>query len=240
MAPGMPRTPGTGTTKITARGRSTRLESMTTEDPDEAARRLAAVSLAADDPTGWFERLYAAAADGAAVVPWDRGAPHPLLVDWAGGRDLGGGSALVVGFGPGFDAEFLAARGLRTTAFDVSPSAVAAANERFPGSSVDYRTADLLTPPPEFRQAFDLVLEVMTVQSMPPPFHPPATASVAGFVAPGGTLLVVAAAGDGDPAQAGPPWPLTRAEVDAFGRDGLRPVAVERVEQRWRAEFRHG
>ncbi|WP_116948771.1 class I SAM-dependent methyltransferase [Jiangella endophytica] len=213
---------------------------MTTEDPDEAARRLAAVSLAADDPTGWFERLYAAAADGAALVPWDRGAPHPLLVDWADGRELGGGSALVVGFGPGFDAEFLAARGATTTAFDISPSAVAAVRGRFPGSSVDYRTADLLAPPPEFRQAFDLVLEVMTVQSMPPRYHPPATASVAGFVAPGGTLLVITmVAGDGA-AAAGPPWPLTRPEIDAFGKDGLRPVAIERPEQRWwRAEFRH-
>ncbi|SDT02546.1 bifunctional 2-polyprenyl-6-hydroxyphenol methylase/3-demethylubiquinol 3-O-methyltransferase UbiG [Jiangella sp. DSM 45060] len=209
---------------------------MTIEDPDEAARRLAAVSLAADDPTGWFERLYAAAADGAAVVPWDRGAPHPLLVDWAEGRDLAG-SALVVGFGPGFDAEFLAARGATTTAFDVSPSALTAVRGRFPGSPVDYRTADLLAPPPEFRHTFGLVVEIMTVQSMPPPFHPPAMASVAGFVAPGGTLLVVTMVADVPPVD-GPPWPLTRAEIDAFGQDGLTPVAVERLEHWWRAEFR--
>ncbi|WP_203416693.1 class I SAM-dependent methyltransferase [Jiangella ureilytica] len=107
---------------------------MTTEEPDADARRLAAVSLAADDPTGWFEHLYAAAADGAAVVPWDRGAPHPLLVGWLGDRDLTGVRALVVGFGPGFDAELLANRGARTTAFDVANSAVTAARARFPGS----------------------------------------------------------------------------------------------------------
>lgn len=212
---------------------------MSTEDPDEAARRLAAVSLAADDPTGWFERLYAAAAEGVAVVPWDRGAPHPLLVDWAEGREVGG-KAMVAGFGPGFDAEFLAARGMATTAFDISPSAVAAVEARFPGSAVDYRIADLLDPPPQWRHAFDLVVEVMTVQSMPPPFHPPATASVAGFVAPGGTLLVIAVVADTAP-EDGPPWPLTRAEIEAFAQDGLNLVAVERLEQRWwRAEFRHG
>ncbi|RIQ18404.1 class I SAM-dependent methyltransferase [Jiangella rhizosphaerae] len=219
-----------------------------TEDPDEAARRLAAVSLAADDPTGWFERLYAAAADGAAVVPWDRGAPHPLLVEWAARREIGG-RVLVVGFGTGFDAEFLAAGGAATTAFDISPSAVAAARQRFPGSSVDYRTADLLAPPPQWRHAFDLVVESMTVQSMPPALHPPATASVAGFVAPGGTLLVIAAAASEDDtgsigdAGAGPPWPLSRAEVDAFAQDGLVAVSVESLAsvppwRRWRAEFR--
>src|SRR5207248_10448619 len=40
---------------------------------DADARRFAHESLAVDDPTGWFERLYMAAADGTAVVPWDRG-----------------------------------------------------------------------------------------------------------------------------------------------------------------------
>ncbi|MGH3424905.1 MAG: hypothetical protein ACRDO8_09260, partial [Nocardioidaceae bacterium] len=51
-------------------------------DPDERTRQLAAESLAADDPTGWFERLYVAAEAGEAVVPWDRDTPHQMLVDW--------------------------------------------------------------------------------------------------------------------------------------------------------------
>ena len=55
---------------------------MTREDPDEDARRLSGEALRAGDATGWFERLYAEAADGQAIVPWDRRAPHPLLVDW--------------------------------------------------------------------------------------------------------------------------------------------------------------
>src|SRR2546423_15065355 len=38
-------------------------------DPDEHLYRLAAESLAAGDPTGWFQRLYA---DAGSAVPWDR------------------------------------------------------------------------------------------------------------------------------------------------------------------------
>ena len=41
-----------------------------------------------------------------------------------------------------------------------------------------------------------------------------------------------------------PPWPLTRAEIDAFAGDGLRQVAVEEIAApddplllRWRARF---
>ena len=33
-----------------------------------------------DDPTGWFEPLYAAAARGEREVPWDRDEPRDLLV----------------------------------------------------------------------------------------------------------------------------------------------------------------
>src|SRR4051812_14441882 len=44
------------------------------------SRRLAAESIAAGDPTGWFERLYAAAERGQATVPWADLAPNPNMV----------------------------------------------------------------------------------------------------------------------------------------------------------------
>jgi len=196
------------------------------------------------DPTGFFEPLYVAAAAGRSPVPWDRGGPHPLVDEWARDVDGAGRSALVVGAGLGVDAERLAERGFRVVAFDVSPTGVASARERNPGSAVDYRVANLLDPPPDWTQAFDLVVESLTVQSMPVAFHPPATENVARMVAPGGLLLVVATARDeADGAVDGPPWPLTRAEVEAFATGGLKTVTIETVRApdvppRWRAQFR--
>jgi SAM-dependent methyltransferase len=196
-----------------------------------------------DDPTAIFEQMYGAAAAGGPVPPWERGAPHPLLETW--GRDLDGAGrrALVVGSGLGNDAEFIAARGFDVVAFDVSPTAVRMARERNPGSPVDYVVADLLDLPAAWRQAFELVVECLTVQSLPPALHAPTSAAVAGAVAPGGTLIVVATAGDGDPDADGPPWPLARREVEAFAKGGLEVVAIEDVRDpgvppRWRAEFR--
>ena len=195
------------------------------------------------DPVGFFEPLYVAAAERGDAVPWDRGAPHPLVEEWAADVDGAGRTALVVGSGLGPDAELLAQRGFDVVAFDVSPTAIASTQERFPASSVDYRVANLLDLPADWRHAFDLVLESLTVQSMPPEFHADAIANVACSVAPGGTLLVVATARDeaaGMPD--GPPWPLTRAEVESFATDGLEIVEIEGIRRpgvpaRWRARF---
>lgn len=200
--------------------------------------------LVAENPNGWFEPLYAAAAQGDAELPWDRGVPDPMLVEWLAAREhRAGARALVVGSGLGRDAEHLAGLGYATTAFDVSPTAIATTRARFPDSPVRYVAADLLDPPGEWRHAYDLVLESFTVQAIPPHLHPAAIASVAGFVAVGGTLLVHAS----NRVTAGhtpPPWPLTRDEIDAFATGGLEPVHVDelphpegRDRTRWRAEF---
>jgi len=197
-----------------------------------------------EHPTAWFERLYADAERGAAVVPWDRGGPNPRVAAWVGARRPNGRGrrALVVGAGFGDDAELVAGLGFETAAFDVAPTAVAAARARHPGSEVRYVVADLLDPPSEWRAAFDLVVESLTVQALPDPPRPQAIANVAAMVAPGGTLLVIAAARDaGQPAN-GPPWPLTRADIDAFAVGGLEPVRVEDFRDAgirwWRAELR--
>jgi len=217
-----------------------------TIDPDEHTRRLAQ-----NDATGWFETLYRQAARGEAQVPWDRGMPHPLLVDWIEERRPAGAgrSAVVVGCGLGFDAELVAAQGFATTAFDVAPSAVEAAAARHPGSAVSYVVADLLDLPGDWHHGFDLVVEIMTVQALPRSLRSDVTGAVAGLVAPGGRLLVIAVMlGEGDDPDDGPPWPLTEVEVSAFGAVGLDVVVVEPHHtasapgrspdlHRWRAEF---
>lgn len=201
--------------------------------------------MAAAHPTAWFERLYRSAERGEAEVPWGRGAPHPKLLEWFGEHEPCGRGrrALVVGSGLGDDAELVAGRGFETVAFDVAPTAVATARRRFPGSAVEYVAADLLDPPARWAAAFDLVVEVLTVQSLPDSHRRAAIENVGALVAPGGTLLVIASARDErDGPVDGPPWPLTRAELDAFASARITPLRIEDLREpgarRWRAEFR--
>ena len=214
-------------------------------DPDEAARRLAAARAA--EPTAWFEDLYRAAGAGTAVVPWDRPAANPLLVEWVEREGPPTSArAIVVGAGYGRDAEYLGALGHPTTAFDVSPSAVEQTRARYPYSVVTYAVADLLDLPERWRGAYDLVVESMNVQALPEPPRSEAIRAAAGLVAPGGTLLVIAFGADGTVdqrvASSGPPWPLVRSEIDAFAVNGIYLDALERLypddELRWRATFR--
>jgi len=191
-----------------------------------------------------FEAIYAAADAGVAKPPWDHGAPRPQLVEWAEARDLAGDGrkALVVGCGYGADAEFLASLGFRTTGFDFSPTAIAGARRKHPDTEVTYLVANVLDLPREWQGRFDLVVESLTVQSMPPDQHSVATRNIAGLVAPQGTLLVLATSREEDSEVTGPPWPLTRSEVAAFANGDLDLQGIERIENGawWRAELTRG
>jgi SAM-dependent methyltransferase len=191
-----------------------------------------------------FEAMYAGAEAGGAKPPWDYGAPRPQLVEWAEAQDLAGGGrkALVVGCGYGADAEFLALLGFRTTAFDFAPTAIAGARREYPASEVNYLVADVLDLPREWQGMFDLVVESLTVQSMPPEQHSVAARNIAALVAPGGTLLVLATSREEHSEVTGPPWPLTRAELEVFANGDLVMSRLERIERGawWRAELSRG
>ena len=179
------------------------------------------------DPTGWFEALYAEAGDDPSHVPWADQEPHPLLVEWLDARSDHRGEALVVACGLGDDAEELARRGYRVTAFDLSPSAIRWAQRRFPESSVDYRFADLLQLPPGWSRRFDLVFESNTVQAMPRSQANAAVRAIADCVRPGGQLLVLCRAREETVPLGGPPRPLSRTDLEDYPRAGLREVCFE-------------
>lgn len=192
--------------------------------------------------SNWYEALYAEARAGASPVAWDHGEPTPYLVEWMAERfGRGGhGRAVVIGCAYGDDAEFVASYGFAVTAFDISRTAVEAARSRHPGSEVDYRWGDLLDVPAQWLGAFDLVIECTTLQALPVELHEAAATGVASLCGPGGEVLVIARCpGESDPP--GPPWLLSRDEVECVAVEGVRLTLLRRIPMRggdrWVGEF---
>jgi hypothetical protein len=117
--------------------------------------------------------------------------------------------------------------GFETTAFDVAPSAIRAAEQRFPESRVQYVTADLLNPPADWTGRFDFVLESYTLQALPREVRPQAIRGLAGLVRKNGMILLIARGREEDDPEGLMPWPLTRSELDQFAALGLREQSFE-------------
>lgn len=199
-------------------------------------------------PTAWFETLYAGTDAEGAGVPWANMQTHPAFDSWLDRNVLDGSgkTALVVGCGMGDDAVALEALGFDVTAFDVSASAIELCKQRFPQSKVAFEQADLLEPQPQWRRKFDFVLEVYTVQALPPVYERVLIESIAEFVSPNGQLVVVAETSVAPRAfESGPPWLLTPDHIDAFASQGLvieekhgEPPEFDKAERQLTTTFR--
>ncbi len=173
----------------------------------------------------WFQTVYDKAEGDAAAVPWADLAAKPQLVDWLKNHPGDGRAAIDIACGLGDNAEALADAGYRTTAFDYAAGAIDWARRRFPESAVDYCVADLFDLPGAWRGAFDLVHECYTVQAISGERRDAAFAPIAGLVAPGGRLLVIARVRPEGAQMTGPPWPLSPGELARYEALGLRPVS---------------
>ncbi len=193
------------------------------------ARELAAEFNRHGDPTGWFEPLYQEGEAGKSTVSWANLCPNPRLLDFwnTHPQQTAGKLALTIGSGLGDDAEQLAAWGFRTTAFDISETAIRTSRKRFPTTTVEYLAANLLEPPSTWRHSFHFVFEANTLQVLTAALRPRAIANIAGFLCPGGRLLVIARGREPADPEGQMPWPLTRSELSSFTAAGLEELSFE-------------
>lgn len=195
----------------------------------QLADRLQQEKLAAGGAfTDWFEDLYARADGDAGLVPWGDEEPHSGLVEWLQANPQEKGiRAIDVGCGLGDNAAYMAEQGLQTTAIDLSPTAVKWVQQRFSDQDLDVRVADLFDLPDDLVCAFSFVNETYTIQALPLELRPLIMEGISRLLAPGGLLLVICRGRENDTVPDGPPWPLSRAELEQFTRLGLSQESFE-------------
>jgi 2-polyprenyl-3-methyl-5-hydroxy-6-metoxy-1,4-benzoquinol methylase len=171
--------------------------------------------------SAWFDGLYEENKESQENIPWARQAVNPLLQSYLDAEAVHQGKALVIGCGLGDDAMALAEAGYDVTAIDVSQTALDLAKERFPDANITFKKQDIF----EYDAQFDFVFEAFTIQSLPVEFREKMITAVANTVAKDAKLLLVAHKKEEE--FAGPPWPLTQAEVDRFKKEGLTELSQQ-------------
>lgn len=216
------------------------------------------VVLSPEALAAWYDRIYREADSDCARVAWQRDrvkpSPNPAMVAWlnveASALVRPGSRACVVGCGLGDDAAELCSRGYDVMGFDVSPAAIEWAKQRHPGLSDRFVVTDVMDVPARMLRRFDLVVEVNTVDSVPPSLRERAVSGIVSLARPHGTVLVVCEGRSNDDSldESGPTYPLSceelttlfsasgmhpTREIDDFQDDGDPPV------RRLRGVFRH-
>lgn len=192
-------------------------------------KQLAHEFIEKDDPLGWFDQLYETANGDEKAVPWADMTVNLNLAEWLEREQITGTGkrAIVIGCGLGDDAEALSQLGFEVTAFDISPTAIAWCQKRFPDSAVTYQAADLFKVPTAWQGEFDFVLESYTLQAMPKEVRDRAIPHVVALVKLAGSLLIICRGRNADEPAETVPFPLTREELGAFQNQGLQAVAFE-------------
>ncbi len=195
----------------------------------ERVKQLAHEFLERGDHRGWFDALYTEADGDTSHIPWADTEPTEFLIEWFAKNEIKGEGkkSLIVGCGLGDDAEFVASKGFDVTAFDISQSAIEWCKKRFPETKVDYVVKDLFDTPDNWTKAFDLIIEINTLQAMPSPFRINAMKCLPTLLADNGLLLVIARGRETGEEIDGPPWNLSKDEFQTFIDEGLKEESFE-------------
>jgi SAM-dependent methyltransferase len=147
-------------------------------------------------------------------LPWDTGAPDPLLIEMIESRAVAPGRTLEVGCGTGTNAIYLMQQGFEVIGVDVSPLAVERARKKAQGKG-RFETCDFLAAAPPggpFHFVFDRgCFHVFDEAEERARF----AANVAAQLVEGGLWLSLIGSTEGAPRDGGPPRRRARDVLEA-------------------------
>ena len=155
-------------------------------------------------------------------TPWEKGAPHPALVEWLSTHAISG-RVMVPGCGFGHDVRVLARAGTEVIGLDVASFAIAAAEE-FPRLGRESYVLGDLFDPDGVQGGFDWIFEHTCFCAIRPDRRGDYARRVTSLLKPGGHLLAIFFL-DPDNDEEGPPYGCSIEELDALFSARFRLVS---------------
>jgi SAM-dependent methyltransferase len=193
------------------------------------------------DNYDWFEELYASSGNDIGKIPWTDLNGNTYLKQWITNQDMSvyqNQSVLVVGCGIGGDAELLSTYFSKSTAFDISSSAIKWIKNRFPESKVNYFSADIFDEQAGFQEnaPYDFIFEAYTIQALPRELKVPAMEVLPKLLKTGGQLLVICDGRKNEEEGFSVPHPLSPDELQTLN-NSLQETSFEELEGHQKREF---
>lgn len=148
-------------------------------------------------------------------TPWEKGVPHPGLVDFLAENGPLEGEIFVPGCGSGHDVRALSAPGNHPVGVDLAPFAITKAKSRPAVAHEEYLLADLFDLPVKFDGKFDWVFEHTCFCAIDPSQRAEYVATVVRLLKPGGRLLAIFFLNP-DHDEDGPPYRVCAAELEKY------------------------
>ena len=148
-------------------------------------------------------------------TPWEKGRPHPALVDFLSVNGPLDGEIFVPGCGSGHDVRALSSKENRVLGIDIATRAIAKAQACAKVGNEEYLLADLFNLPPKWDHHFDWVFEHTCFCAIDPGLRKPYVDTIARLLKPSGHLLAIFFINP-DHDEEGPPYRVSTAELKEF------------------------
>lgn len=151
-------------------------------------------------------------------TPWEKGVPHPALVDYLAPDGPLAGEIFVPGCGSGHDVRALSTSENHVVGIDIAPFAIEKANSFPKTGNEEYRLEDLFALPPTWDARFDCIFEHTCFCAIDPSLRARYLEAIVRLLKLEGRLIAIFFINP-DHDEPGPPYGVSHAELDEqFGK----------------------